>query len=228
MKNKYYYSLLLASALLVTSACKKGGDSDPEIEPAQTTENTTSEISPDANLANNPENNPETPSDNPQTQDPVNSGEQNNNSGSNSGDSKTNPTDSEQTSSAPNPSENGKEYALGKVHNGTAVISGEGANSKYNVEALKESYITAAINEEDYKSGVMAGSYLEVTGPKGSVKVLITDVMGAAAKCTLGLTQEAFDKIAKAGQGTQDITWKVIPLPTEDPVSYYYQDAREG
>ena len=75
----------------------------------------------------------------------------------------------------------------------------------------------------------MAGAYLEVTGPKGKVNVLVTDLMpyvGNEPNCTRGaldLNENTFAKIADKIDGKVQISWKVIAFPTDGPIQYKFK-----
>ena len=112
-----------------------------------------------------------------------------------------------------------KYFSLHAIHKSTA-----------NLDDIAAKYDVAAINEYDYNNGVMAGAYLEVTGPKGKVNVLVTDLMpfqGNESNCAVGaldLNENTFAKIADKIDGKVNISWKVIAFPTTEPIQYKFKD----
>lgn len=123
-----------------------------------------------------------------------------------------------------------KYFSLYAVHKSTATYYDNGyTNTCCNLDDIAGAYDVAAINEYDYNGGVMAGAYLEVTGPKGKVNVLVTDLMpfaGNESNCTVGaldLNENTFAKIANKVDGKVNISWKVIAFPTSEPVQYKFK-----
>ena len=69
-----------------------------------------------------------------------------------------------------------------------------------------------------------AGAYIEVTDKDGDkVKVLITDRLPEGKKGDIDLTRKAFKKIEPEVTGRMKITWKIIPLPTDEPISFLWK-----
>lgn len=122
-------------------------------------------------------------------------------------------------------------FSLHAIHKSTATYYDNGyTNTCCNLDDIAAGYDVAAINEYDYNNGLMAGAYLEVTGPKGKVNVLVTDLMpyaGNENNCTVGaldLNENTFAKIADRIDGKVNISWKVIAFPTTGPVQYKFKD----
>ncbi|WP_370947086.1 hypothetical protein AB5J62_05900 [Amycolatopsis sp. cg5] len=73
----------------------------------------------------------------------------------------------------------------------------------------------AALNLAQYgsehSSSVNCGVVVQVTGPKGTVKVQIVDAVGGQKKGDLILSKDAFAKIGTVGNGIEKITWSVAP-----------------
>ena len=115
------------------------------------------------------------------------------------------------------------DYSISKVHSGEATyydLSGGGAA---NLDDFGTTYLTAAMNNEDYMNG-LAGAYIEVTDKDGDkVKVLITDRLPEGKKGDIDLTRKAFKKIEPEVTGRMKITWKIIPLPTDEPISFLWK-----
>jgi expansin len=77
-----------------------------------------------------------------------------------------------------------------------------------------------ALGLTQYTKGLPCGSYLDVTGPKGTVRVKVFD---SCPECTVGwldMSRAAWSKIASRSTGWIDITYKAVPnAPTPGPLS---------
>jgi expansin (peptidoglycan-binding protein) len=219
MKNRKYFLALTLSLLsfVLMFSCTKRSDKD-EDEKTQTQEN----VNSNTEIANSENPNSETPqSENPAAEDSNGTAAGDDSKGGSS----TSPKIDETVAN----SEAAKELALDKVHNATNVIassvSSEGG--KCGLDGFTGNFSYASINEEDYNNGLMAGAYLKVTGPKGTIGVVVTNIIGGE-KGTLGLSQDDLNKIYDATEGGK-VTWKVAALPTEEPVSFKYgEGSSEG
>ncbi|MBO4592053.1 MAG: hypothetical protein J5684_05800 [Eubacterium sp.] len=137
--------------------------------------------------------------------------------------SPTNPTDDEKAPSASTANYDAGEYSINKVHSGEATYYDLNGGGNANLDDFSSTYLTAAMNKEDYLNG-LAGAYVEVTDKDGDkVKVLITDQLPEGKKGDIDLTRAAFKKIEPEITGRMKITWKIIPLPTKQPVSFLWK-----
>ncbi|HEV7961186.1 MAG TPA: expansin EXLX1 family cellulose-binding protein [Actinoplanes sp.] len=77
-----------------------------------------------------------------------------------------------------------------------------------------------ALGRTEYSSALSCGSYIDVTGPKGKVRVKVFD---SCPECTVGwldLSRTAFKKIADPVAGVVPITYKAVPnAATPGPLS---------
>lgn len=118
------------------------------------------------------------------------------------------------------------EYSIGVKHTGDGTYySGGYVGGCCNLDAIASNYYVAAINKIDYRAGHLAGAYLKVTGPNGTVNVLVTDTLadGEGKKGDIDLNQDAFAQIEPLVTGRMTITWEIIPLPTDQPIQYVYK-----
>lgn len=83
--------------------------------------------------------------------------------------------------------------------------------------------LVAAMNEDEYNNAAVCGSYVHVTGPKGSVVVRIVDLCPGCRAGHLDLSEEAFGRIADHIQGVVGISWQVISPPLNGPVVYQFK-----
>lgn len=71
-----------------------------------------------------------------------------------------------------------------------------------------------ALGNDQYASGAACGSYLDVTGPKGKVRVKVIDRCPECPAGHLDLSRTAFKKIGKEVDGIIPITYKTVTNPS--------------
>ena len=71
-----------------------------------------------------------------------------------------------------------------------------------------------ALGPEQYSNGAACGTYLDVTGPKGKVRVKVTDSCPECAAGHLDLSRTAFKKIGAEVAGIIPITYKTVRSPS--------------
>jgi expansin (peptidoglycan-binding protein) len=77
-----------------------------------------------------------------------------------------------------------------------------------------------ALGRGEYSGATACGSYLDVTGPKGKVRVKVFDSCPECAVGHLDLSRTAFKKIGKEIDGIIPITYRAVPnAPTPGPLS---------
>ncbi len=137
-----------------------------------------------------------------------------------------NPTSTNSAASEETAKVDAGEYSIGHKHTGDGTYYDGGyTGGCCNLDAIAGDYYVAAINKVDYRAGNLAGAYLKVTGPNGSINVLITDTLadGEGKKGDIDLNKEAFAKIEPLVTGRMTVTWEIIPLPTDKPIQYVYK-----
>jgi len=83
-----------------------------------------------------------------------------------------------------------------------------------------------AVNKPEFNSygvqAALAGAYLEVTGPKGTTVVYVTDCYTEALEGALDLCGISCDKIGDTNVpgGKIDITWRIVAAPIEGNFEY--------
>lgn len=138
------------------------------------------------------------------------------------------PTSTDTAASAETASVDAGEYSIGVKHTGDGTYYDGGyTGGCCNLDAIATDYYVAAINKIDYRAGNLAGAYLKVTGPNGSINVLITDTLadGEGKKGDIDLNKEAFAQIEPLVTGRMTVTWEIIPLPTDKPIQYAYKSS---
>jgi len=82
-----------------------------------------------------------------------------------------------------------------------------------------------ALGRTEYSGALSCGSYIDVTGPKGKVRVKVFD---SCPECTAGhldLSRTAFKKIADPVTGVVSITYKAVPnASTPGPLSITFKE----
>ena len=115
------------------------------------------------------------------------------------------------------------EYASDKLHTGDATFYTRTSTGCANLDEYESIYYTCAMNSIDYAKG-LAGAYLEVTDKDGDVVyVMVTDELPEGKEGDIDLSPQAFASIEDPVTGRMKVTWRVIALPTEDPVSFRFK-----
>ena len=82
-----------------------------------------------------------------------------------------------------------------------------------------------ALGPAQYSAGAACGTYLDVTGPKGKVRVKVTDSCPECAAGHLDLSRTAFKKIGAEIDGIIPITYKTVVNPAvPGPLSVRIQE----
>ncbi|SCE68185.1 expansin EXLX1 family cellulose-binding protein [Micromonospora mirobrigensis] len=107
--------------------------------------------------------------------------------------------------------------AGGTTHTGRATFydsHGGGGNCSYPSAPADRRYV--ALGPTEYAAGAACGGQLDVTGPRGTVRVLVTDQCPECEPGHLDLSAEAFARIADPVQGVVPVSYRVVvdpPLP---------------
>lgn len=82
-----------------------------------------------------------------------------------------------------------------------------------------------ALSRPEYSGALACGSYLDVTGPRGTVRVKVFDTCPECTPGWLDLSRTAFKKIGSEVQGVIPITYRVVPnAATPGPLSITFVD----
>ncbi|MEV6690438.1 expansin EXLX1 family cellulose-binding protein [Micromonospora sp. NPDC051196] len=112
--------------------------------------------------------------------------------------------------------------AASTVHKGKATFydsTGMGGNCSY--PAAPEDRLYVALGPDEYAAGAACGGYLDVTGPKGKVRVLISDQCPECGPGHLDLSREAFARIADPVRGVVDVSYRlVVDPPLAGPLTF--------
>jgi expansin len=102
-------------------------------------------------------------------------------------------------------------------HSGKATFyDSNGAGGNCSNPAAPANRLYVALGPTEYSAGAACGGFLDVTGPKGTVRVLIMDQCPECEPGHLDLSREAFARIADPVQGLVPVTYRAVvnpPLP---------------
>lgn len=101
------------------------------------------------------------------------------------------------------------------VHQGRSTFydsRGGGGNCSFVQAPADRRYV--ALGPAEYAAGAACGGYLDVTGPRGKVRVLIMDQCPECEPGHLDLSREAFAAIADPVQGIVPVTYQEVVNPT--------------
>ncbi|MFG1870570.1 expansin EXLX1 family cellulose-binding protein [Micromonospora arborensis] len=103
------------------------------------------------------------------------------------------------------------------VHKGTASFYDAGrSGGTCSFPSPPADRLYVALGASEYSRAAACGSYLDVSGPKGTVRVLVMDQCGGCARGKIDLSDEAFAKIADRAQGIVPVTYRAVVNPPLD------------
>ncbi|WP_329107924.1 expansin EXLX1 family cellulose-binding protein [Micromonospora sp. NBC_01699] len=112
------------------------------------------------------------------------------------------------------------------VHSGKATFydsAGAGGNCSFPSAPADRLYV--ALGPSEYASAAACGGYLDVTGPKGRVRVVIMDQCPECAPGHIDLSREAFARIADPVQGVVPVSYRaVVNPPSSGPLTFRMKD----
>lgn len=107
------------------------------------------------------------------------------------------------------------------LHKGKATFydsKGAGGNCSYPSAPADRLYV--ALSPPEYASAAACGGHLDVTGPKGTVRVLIMDQCPECASGHLDLSAEAFARIADPVQGVVPVSYRAVTPSAAGPLTF--------
>ncbi|WP_433114477.1 expansin EXLX1 family cellulose-binding protein [Micromonospora sp. CA-246542] len=103
------------------------------------------------------------------------------------------------------------------VHRGTASFyDGGRSGGTCSFPGPPADWLYVAVGSSRYANSAACGSYLDVTGPKGTVRVLVMDQCGGCGGSKIDLSEEAFARIADRSQGIASVTYRAVVNPSLD------------
>lgn len=109
---------------------------------------------------------------------------------------------------------------------GVATFYDADGSGNCSFEATPDDLDVAAMDLPEYNGSQACGSCLEVTGPKGKVKVRVVDSCPGCEDhgVNLDLSASAFAKIAEPKKGRIDITYAAAPCDVKGNIEYHFKD----
>ncbi|MEU2988333.1 expansin EXLX1 family cellulose-binding protein [Micromonospora aurantiaca] len=102
----------------------------------------------------------------------------------------------------------------GATHSGKATFyDSEGAGGNCSRPAAPADRMYVALGPSEYASGASCGGFLDVTGPRGTVRLLVMDQCPECAPGHLDLSAEAFARIADPVQGVVKVSYRAVVNP---------------
>jgi len=103
-------------------------------------------------------------------------------------------------------------YSLGPDGNRT--------NGNCSLPAIPAKRLYVAVGPVAYAGGAACGTYLDVTGPRGTVRVEVADQCHECDPTHLDLSEEAFRAIGDYDAGIIPISWAPVAAPTVPPLAF--------
>ncbi|MFI5834905.1 expansin EXLX1 family cellulose-binding protein [Micromonospora sp. NPDC051300] len=101
------------------------------------------------------------------------------------------------------------------VHTGKATFyDSAGAGGNCSRPAAPANRLYVALGPSEYAAGAACGGFLDVTGPRGAVRVLVMDQCPECAPGHLDLSAEAFARIADPVQGVVKVSYRAVVNPS--------------
>ncbi|MFV2108148.1 MULTISPECIES: expansin EXLX1 family cellulose-binding protein [unclassified Micromonospora] len=108
----------------------------------------------------------------------------------------------------------------GGIHQGKATFydtQGQGGNCSFDSAPADRMYV--ALGPDEYADAAACGGHLDVTGPRGTVRVVIMDQCPECAVGHLDLSREAFARIADPVRGIVDLSYRAVVDPPTGPLA---------
>ncbi|MEU0550109.1 expansin EXLX1 family cellulose-binding protein [Micromonospora sp. NPDC005979] len=100
------------------------------------------------------------------------------------------------------------------VHRGTASFYDAGrSGGTCSFPGPPADRLYVAVGSSRYANAAACGSYLDVTGPRGTVRVLVMDQCGGCGSSKIDLSDEAFARIADRSQGIASVRYRAVVNP---------------
>jgi expansin len=103
-------------------------------------------------------------------------------------------------------------------------VGGGTTNGNCSFPALPANKLYVALGPTEYAAGAACGTYLDVKGPSGSVRVVVMDKCPECKPGHIDLSKTAFSKIAKLSDGLVKVSYSVVKNPPVAPLSFRFKD----
>ncbi|MFV2022045.1 expansin EXLX1 family cellulose-binding protein [Micromonospora sp. LOL_023] len=109
----------------------------------------------------------------------------------------------------------------GTTYQGRATFydsQGQGGNCSFDSAPADRMYV--ALGPDEYADAAACGGHLDVTGPRGSVRVVVMDQCPECATGHIDLSREAFARIADPVQGIVSVSYRAVVDPSTGPLAF--------
>jgi expansin (peptidoglycan-binding protein) len=100
-------------------------------------------------------------------------------------------------------------------------LAGHRGNCSY---AAPANGLYVALATPDYAKGAYCGAYLDVTGPRGKVRVKIVDSCPPCPKGRIDLSARAFARVADPAKGLVSVSYKIARNPRAGHLAFRVKD----
>lgn len=97
-------------------------------------------------------------------------------------------------------------------------------NGNCSFPALPANQLYVAVSPAEYAKGAACGTYLDVSGPKGKVRVVVMDQCPECATGHIDLSKTAFAKIGTLSDGIIPVTYSTVKNPTVPSLSFRFKN----
>lgn len=97
-------------------------------------------------------------------------------------------------------------------------------NGNCSLPAIPKDRLYVAVGPDLYANGAGCGRYLDVTGPRGTVRVVIADSCHECVPGHLDLSEEAFRAIGDYDAGIIDTSYVPVASPKVPPLSFRFKE----
>ena len=97
-------------------------------------------------------------------------------------------------------------------------------NGNCSFPALPKSELYVAVGPDKYQHGAGCGTFLDVIGPKGKVRVVVMDQCHECGPGHLDLSDTAFRKIGDYNAGIIPVQFKAVKNPAVPPIALRFKD----
>ncbi|MBF4616830.1 hypothetical protein ITJ44_01895 [Clavibacter sp. VKM Ac-2873] len=101
---------------------------------------------------------------------------------------------------------------------------GRTTNGNCSLPAIPAGRLYVAVGPAAYAGSAGCGTYLDVTGPRRTVRVEVADLCHECDATHLDLSEEAFRAIGDVDAGIIPISWAPVPAPAVPPLALRLKD----
>lgn len=109
------------------------------------------------------------------------------------------------------------------THTGDATMYYYSKVGNCTLDPLPEGTLLVAMNGPDYGDSRLCGAYLEATGPRGTIQVIVADRCPECRPGDLDFNLPAFQALTGESTGRFPVSWRIISPPLDGPIAYRFQ-----